>query len=289
MNDIGHSNELHCHAYQAMKSALEIRDANMYDDAICYFRNEINEYEKHCDKKILQEPIVYKKYDLGEAEEIAYRVWCLSHHLFLNLLNDLINIETAFAHDPLTITHYMVDKRKEMRDSTEPPKWFSMLNQLKEEYIYSLFDQIAFFINDFWKLGIKGRYANAANVFSHDNYPKENVALQAIFWSYCELNERFGDAENPSEKKWKVLRNALEHKFAKFHEYSYKAPLKTAEDGFYHISEDDLKKGVIRLLELGREWLIYLVYAIEIEERKSTNSDNVFCLTIQDFGDEWKV
>lgn len=340
-NDIGHSNELHYYAYQAMKSAIEIRDPNMHDEALRFFQSEIYEYEKQCDKRILQEQIVHDEYNIGESDEYMYRVWCLSNHLFLNPLNDLINLETAFAHDPLTIMHYTERNEKEnhkKKNSGEPPKWFAMLNQLKEEYVYSrflcyeglekrknvhfadkevklslssfdytnysirveelksayknvfsIFDQIAFFINDFWEIGIIERDASAAKVFNHSNFPKENIALQAIFWSYIEFKEKFGDAENPSEKKWKDLRNAFEHKFVKIHEYSYDEELTIKEDGFYHISENDLKRGIMRLLELGREWIIYLVYAIEIEERKLKKDDNVIQLSLQDFDDEWKL
>ena len=54
----------------------------------------------------MAEPIVHKRYKLGKSDERKYRTWCLENHLFLNPLNDLINMETAFAHDPLTITHY---------------------------------------------------------------------------------------------------------------------------------------------------------------------------------------
>ena len=71
-------------------------------------------------------------------------VQCLENHLFLNPLNDLIDMETAFAHDPLTITHYTEgtnERNGDTKRSVEPPKWFAMLNQLKEEYIYSRFCQ----------------------------------------------------------------------------------------------------------------------------------------------------
>lgn len=340
VNDSGHYKELHCYAYQAVKCALKIQDSNMHVEAIRYFRKMIEDYETQFDKKILTKPIVHKKYKLGKSEERKYRAWCLENHLFLNPLNDLIDMETAFAHDPLTITCYTEggnEKDGNTKSSVEPPKWFAMLNQLKEEYIYSrflcfvgsekigelhyadkevklslasydyvnysirleelksafknlfsIFDQIAFFINEFWKLNFKEREADATHVFKCKNYPMDNVALLALYWSYCEFWERFGDAENASEEKLKTLRNALEHKYVKIHEYAYQEKLKIEDDRFYHISEEELRSCVMRLLELAREWIMELVYAVGIEESKKGKVNNAVHLDVVDYDDEWK-
>jgi len=340
VNDPGHYKELHCYAYQAVKCALKIQDVNMHDDAISYFEKMIEVYETQFDKEILSEPIVHKRYKLGKSDERKYRTWCLENHLFLNPLNDLINMETAFAHDPLTITHYtegVNERNGDAKRSVEPPKWFAMLNQLKEEYIYSrflcfdgsvklrelhyadkevklslasydyvnysirleelksafknlfsIFDQIAFFINEFWKLNFKEHDADAEHVFKCECYPKDNVALLALYWSYCEFWERFGDAKSASERKLKNLRNALEHKYVKVHEYAYQGPFKIEDDRFYHISEDELRSCAMRLLELSREWIMELVYAVGIEESKKDNGEEIIHLDIVDYDDEWK-
>lgn len=106
VNDSGHYRELHCHAYQTIKKALEIKDANMHTEAVAVFEKQIEDYEKRFNKKILSSPIIYPEYDLGAYDEKDYRSWCLHNHLFLNPLNDLMVPEAAFAHDPLTITQY---------------------------------------------------------------------------------------------------------------------------------------------------------------------------------------
>ncbi|MDE6567637.1 MAG: hypothetical protein K2K70_07895 [Lachnospiraceae bacterium] len=341
VNDSGHYCELHCYAYQAIKRALEVSDSNMHNQAIEFFQEMISEYEASPGKDQLLMPIKFEEYDLGDAAEQKYRKRCLRNHFFLNPLNDVIALETAFAHDPLTITQYTeyVD-RDEVSDksSGEPPRWFSMLNQLKEEYIYSrflcyegsekirelhyadknvklslssydyvnysirleqiksafknlfsIFDQIGFVINEFWGLGFPEREADAARVFKCNKYPKDNIALMAIYWSYCEFSEKFGNADSASERDLKILRNALEHKFVKVHEYQDKEKLQIKEDGFYHISESELIRHTLRLLELVREWIMELVYAIGIEERKNGNRDNAVHLNVLDFDDEWKT
>lgn len=63
----------------------------------------------------------------------------------------------------------------------------------------------------------------------------------------------------------------VQHKFVKIHEFDYDKTLEIKSDSFYHISEADFKKLVIRLLELAREFIMELVYAVEIEEKKNEN------------------
>lgn len=142
VNDEGHYNDLHCYAYQTLKKALNIKSKEMHEQAEAVFSRVVDEYEDISNKNILNEPVSYKKYSLGCAEEAKYRKWCLKNHLFLNPLNEMIEERSAFVHDPLTITSIKEDI--ECADSVngnpaEPPKWFAMLNQLKEEYVYARF------------------------------------------------------------------------------------------------------------------------------------------------------
>ena len=341
VNDGGHCNELHCYAYQAIKKAFAIQDFDMHEQATAVFQNMINKYEALPIHDILTKSITHNEYELGESEEeIQYRTWCLNHHFFLNPLNEVIEIESAFAHDPLTITTYTEDIH--LFDSVsgnpaEPPRWFAMLNQLKEEYIYarylcfegsekygdihfadkdvklslasydyanysirieqmkssfrilySMLDQICFFVNDFWQLGLGERKADANNICKAPNYPKDNIVLMSLYWVLCEFFEKYGEAELPSEKNLSILRNALEHKYVKVHEYGWNRKLQIESDSFYHISENELKKHTLRLLQISREALMYLVYAIGVEESKKEKPDKVAPMSLSDFPDEWK-
>lgn len=56
---------------------------------------------------------------MGDEEEKEYRCWCLKNHLFLNPLNEVRESESAFAHDPLTITTYTeFAKEEEAKDKS---------------------------------------------------------------------------------------------------------------------------------------------------------------------------
>lgn len=341
VNDPGHYRDLHCHAYQAIKKALEIKDANMHTEAVAVFDKQIEDYEKCFNIEILSRPITYPEYDLGAYDEKEYRNWCLHNHLFLNPLNDLMTPESAFAHDPLTITQYTEYVHRDdvgEKSSSNPPKWFAMLNQLKEEFIYarflcyegaekmaethyadrdvllslanydyvnysirleqlksafrisySLFDQIAFMINEFWRLGLGERQADAYHVFDCKHYPTDNIALTALFWAFNEFKEEYIEGAGASEKELKTLRHALEHKFVQVHEYPQPNELHIMDDRFYHISESSLKEHTLRILTLAREWIMELVYAIAIEESKNQDKENAVHLHIADYDDQWKL
>lgn len=340
VNDENHQINLHCYAYQAMKKAIITEDIEKYDAAQNYFLKIVNDYESSALKDIISHPIEYKDYPLGNIEEQKYRIWCLSNHLFLNPLNEVIELENAFAHDPLTIISFTEDINNYdsiSKNPGEPPRWFAMLNQLKEEYIYarylcyeginkfrevhfadkevsisiasydycnysirieqlksayrilySMLDQICFFINDFWKIGLVERKADAYNICKSVDYPKDNVALTGLYWVLCEFFEKYGDSEKASEKNLAILRHALEHKFVKIHEYGWKRELKIESDSFYHISEDDLKEYTLRLLEITREAVMYIIYAIGIDEAKKDKNDNTIPMMLGNYFDEWK-
>lgn len=343
VNDAGHRSELHCFAYQAIKYALGLKDPNMHEGARTYFTKILECYEATGQKESLEAPIVFKPYSMGSGEEQIYREWCLDNHLFLNPLNDLMEKETVFAHDPLVITRCSESNNaatERKHTGVEPPKYFSMLNQLKEEYIYarflifegterakevhyadknvritlssydyanysirleqiksafkilfSIIDQVAFAINSYWSLGYGERQASADNIFKSKRYPKDNTALTALRWSYSEFSDNFYTTENGTERDLKTLRNALEHKYVKIHEYPYNRKLQIEDDDFYHISEEDLTNYALRLLKISREFIMEFTYAIGIKEDKADTADNkiVLPLSVADFDDEWKV
>lgn len=340
VNDAYQRINLHCHAYNALKKATEIPDIDNHKMATSMFQGQIDKYDEQFQFINTAQQSIYNEYSMGDTEEErAYKGWCLKMHLFLNPLNEVMELESAYAHDSLIITSYTESLKDNVENkiNDSPPKWFAMINQLKEEYIYarflvfegleksedvhyadknvelslssfdycnysirieqlksayktlySIFDQICFFVNSFWKLGLSERYADAHHVYKSKKYPKENVALASLRWVLREFYEEYGDADEGYEKHLYILRNALEHKYVKVHEYSWKDKLQLEDDGFYHVSEKDLKKYTKRLLQLSKESLMYLVYAIGIEEGKKGTTGEGKSVNLAVFPDEWK-
>ena len=164
------------------------------------------------------------------------------------------------------------------------------IEQLKSSFriLYSMLDQICFFVNDFWRFGLDEKKANAFHICKASNYPKDNIVLMSLYWVLCEFFEKYGDAQTAAEKDLATLRNAFEHKFVKVHECEWKKALQLESDSFYHVSENDLKVRTMRLLELAREALMYLVFAIGVEESKKEKSEKSVSMMLRDFPDKWK-
>ena len=350
VHDPGHTAYLHHFAYNYLKSSL--KKADVHVSARKYFERCVNSYTDEIMETFLENKLEISEYSLGEEQEEAYRRWCLHHHLFLNPLNDLPHELSCFATDSLQlpdmITHI---------EQIEPPRYFGMFNQLKQEYIYarylcyeafyereethfadkethlinlydypqysirieglktafrqsySIFDKVAFFINDYWELGIQERDVNYRTIWLSEygkgkkNYKyknrlilADNIALKSMFWICNEFNKKFGDADTPYEKNIQVLRNALEHKFVKVHSgtlYNDKKEEKSiGEDSFYHITENGLLQYTMELLEIVREWLIDLTMAVHIEELKRGEDEDdkkSFPVFLMEFDDEWNV
>ena len=350
VHDSGHIAYLHHFAYDYLKSSLNKPDVHQI--ARKYFERCMNSYTDKIKETFLEKKLEISEYSLGGEEEAPYRKWCLHHHLFLNPLNDLPHEYSCFATDSLQLPD-MITPIEQM----EPPTYFAMFNQLKQEYIYarylcyeafyerevphfadketclvnlydypqysirieglktafrqlySIFDKVAFFVNEYWELGIHERDINYRTIWlsgygdkkKHYEYknilmPDDNIALKSMFWIYNEFNKRFGDANTPYAKNIQVLRNALEHKFVKvYNGFLYEdkqGEQKIGEDSFYHITEGSLLRYTMDLLEIVREWLIDLTMAVHIEEiRRGEDKDDIksFPVILTEYADEWKL
>lgn len=350
VHDSGHVAYLHHFAYNYLKDSLSKPD--VHESAKRYFKWCMNTYTHEIIETFLEKKLEIAEYSLGEKTEETYRRWCLRHHLFLNPLNDLPQELSCFATDSLHLPDMITPI-----EQIEPPMYFAMFNQLKQEYVYarylcyeafcereephfadkethlinlydypqysirieglktafrqlySIFDKAAFFVNDYWDIGIHERDINYRTIWlsgygvgkKHYEYknklmPDENIALKSMFWIHNEFNKRFGDADNPYAKNIQVLRNALEHKFVKVHNgilYDGKqGETEIGIDSFYHITEDKLLQYTLELLEIVREWLIDLTMAVHIEEMKRRDGETEeksYPVFLMEFDDEWKV
>jgi hypothetical protein len=146
---------------------------------------------------------------------------------------------------------------------------------------YSIFDKIAYFINDYFELGVSANkvyfktiwYENKSvkkSIEDLDNYP-----LRGLFFLSKDFQNTNGDTfdvADPDAKMLSNIRNHLEHKYLKIHLIDQE-PKASQDDLFYDrlafsITEDDFKNKAMKLLRSAREALIYLSLAVTIEEKK---------------------
>jgi len=254
--------------------------------------------------------------------EISYREWALENTLFLNPMNDLglnsitthdplhmpdmkTEIEVGF---PKYITNFnqlkqeyisyrhllfeginsftknFYDKDTHIVDDYDYNLYDISIEKIKLVFkgFYSLFDKIAFFINDYFDLGLEERNVDFRKVWyikndinsKFDNF--ENLALRGLFliskdlfFNYKDENSKeYIDVLEPDAKEINKIRNHLEHKFimVKLLDVNSLEQIKDRERCFY-ITEKDLIKKTIYLGQLLREALIYLSFSVHKAEK----------------------
>jgi tetratricopeptide (TPR) repeat protein len=130
--DIGHREVLFKKAYEYYLQAEQADDINTYQEAKVEFRRSREAMEARFGRDALTSATVYNTVETESVREADYRQWCLTNHLFLNTLNDLLEVEPSFMTDSLQITSITTGIEQK-----NPPFVFEMFNQVKEEYIYS--------------------------------------------------------------------------------------------------------------------------------------------------------
>jgi hypothetical protein len=266
-------------------------------------------------------------YSLGHSKrERAYREWALGRRLFLNPLNDLLT-ESVAAQDVLMLPSHQVgpagitflafynqlkqeyafarwnlfegtrhqpllpaDRRLSLAFNADYALYSMSVEQVKIAYrcAYSLFDKIAYFISDYWKLGIPERSVSFRSVWVEPAKGKapppirtvleasENLPLRGLFWLSKDLfDAELKDVAQPEARDLDALRNHLEHKNVKVVDslVRYGTPSEPFVDRLAHqIAREDLEQKTLRLLQLARAALIYLSLAMEVEERRASEA-----------------
>ncbi|OBA05453.1 hypothetical protein A9D36_09610, partial [Bacillus subtilis] len=193
--DPGHKALLANEAYRLLSELLTNKVEFIHQSAKDHFVFLKRKLESVFDIDFLENSMLLDEYNLGECDdEISYRKWCLENVLFLNQLNDVFAtsaVSQDILHLPNIVTkidegtrihglfnqlkqeyvsaRYMVfdglyrtqthfsDKEVHLVNTLDYPVYGLGVEKLKYAYrsLYSLFDRIAFLINDYFQLGIK--------------------------------------------------------------------------------------------------------------------------------------
>ena len=205
--------------------------------------------------------------------------------------------------------HY-ADTQTHLVDLFDFPQYSIRIEELKTAFrlLYSIFDKVAFFLNAYWKLGIKERdisfhsiwkiqSGHGKRMYRHKNLhqAKDNSGIQSMWWMYKDFNDIFGNSPAPKRERLNILRNALEHKYVKVHDsllYEVKEPY-IDQELTYHISEYDLQNYTLDLMYMVRELIINLSSSVYIAEKnkrlQSTNKGFIPQVNLIDYDDAWKT
>jgi len=345
--DKGHSDIFCNESYQLLLEALE---GNLDDGARDYFNKQKERLEKCFPIEFLSEPYKFEKFPLGKSKvERNYRKWCLDNNLYLNTLNDAF-YHSLVAHDcihlPDIVTgidvgvkfhglfnqlkqeyvsaRYMIydginntgkhysDNDVYLYNTLDYPVYGLGIEKIKCAYrsLYSLFDRIAFFINDYFELGIDERDVSFKNIWEKKKTANGAIDLKrnmtevetynhpliGLYWLFKDIGKKKvkHDYLEPSVKQIADIRNAIEHRYLKVH------------DSMFFLHEDsafsdslaksvyfsDFKDATMTLLQYAREAIILLVLAVHREEQirgKNRSSDmRIGHIALDKYEDEWK-
>tara|TARA_R110002051_G_scaffold269600_1_gene329786 strand:+ start:1940 stop:3481 length:1542 start_codon:yes stop_codon:yes gene_type:complete len=305
-----------------------ILDAGGPPSAVAGFQAKLNQVNAYRNVDRLREEFELNNHSLGEtAAEQSYRRWCLNNHLFLNPLNDVGPIPLA-ARDVFALPGFVVpiskppiligffnqmkqefvsarwlyyealnasemhfsDKDVSLFNTLDYPSYSLSVEKLKLAYrsAYSIFDKIAFFLNEYMDLGMKPDEISFAKVWRAKwGEPvrgvfedSENLPLRGLFWLSKDFFYRhLQEVTEPDARALRDIRNHLEHKYFKVHEMLLQPAGAESERGdlftdtlAYSVERTDFEKKTLRLIKLARAALIYLSLGMHREERRRAAS-----------------
>lgn len=173
---------------------------------------------------------------------------------------------------------------------------------------YSILDKVAYFLNDYLRLGIPEKRVSFRGLWYDRQQPDrglradihrpDNDPLRGLFWLAKDLYEKdagFVEVLEPSAREVAEIRNHLEHKYLKLHHYSVPQPSSRGigfETLAFSLERTEFERRALWLLRTSRVALLHISMAMHIEEAgRRRGSEDGFSLPIEmdRYEDEWKM
>ncbi len=161
---------------------------------------------------------------------------------------------------------------------------FVLRNAFKS--LYSIFDKIALFLNEYFLVGLKGSQISFKNIWKQElkdmngnvylkveNSLKEkldNIGIRALYWLQKDLVEdEKSNITNPNSIKLFKIRNDMEHNALRTIKSVGKK--KISNNFTEYVLEEQIEDKTYKLMKLLREAIIYLTIAVkeDMERRKN--------------------
>ena len=298
-----------------------------YPEARERFEREKAWIDRHIDLAAVSQHFSPDQGSLGRSRaERAYRAWCVNNCLSLNPINDGLACQAA-ADDTLPLPDFVTkireppsllrffnqikqeyisarwvlysgthssrphfsDRDVTLTNTLDYPAYGLAVEQVRTAYrvAYSLFDKIAFFINNYFSLKIPLSQVSFGRVWKDKGGPKgvlikrfansKNSMLRGLYWlSRDLLDSSFSQSTAPDAQALAEIRNQIEHRYLKVHEifvgkagFQQKVPGDVFVDKLaYSIGRRDFEDKALRLLKLSRAAIIHLTLAMDFEEKR---------------------
>ena len=192
--------------------------------------------------------------------------------------------------------HYS-DRNRKLVDTLDYPQYGFRYENLKNacKIAYSIFDKIAYFLNEYLKLDIdrnKVYFRKIWYEFPNRKVKSEieslnNLPLRGLYFlskDFYDFDSEYLDVADPEAKNIAEIRNHLEHKYFKLHwicppENGDKMDIRFDKLS-YSVSEANFESKAYRIIKSAREALIYLSLAVHIEENKHSSNDDTIVMPL---------
>lgn len=180
-----------------------------------------------------------------------------------------------------------VYKRVKIIDTLDYSLYNTHVELVKASFkgFYDVLDKIAYFINDYLRLGIPDRRVSFRAVWYQSSRDK-TIREQILVTENFSLNALFGmhqDFEDGEFKNLKLTRDALTHRFVN-------VKLFYDTEDIENMSESSLVSLTLELARATRNAILYLLQFVHTEEVKKERESTGFIPTLyaQDIPDELK-
>ncbi|MGF7078908.1 LA2681 family HEPN domain-containing protein [Mucilaginibacter sp. UYCu711] len=320
--DNGHHNIFIFQTYQYLIRAIQLKK-QLHPGAYDAWKKLSDQIAERYPATYLTHDHDFNRFDLGKDPKLrSYRRWCLDQYLYINPLNDIGPVTTA-CHDILHLPsmtvaagdppkyHTLFNQIKQeyatarflfyegtqphkphfsdmdvnLVDTLEYAEYSFHMEKVKITYrlIYSLFDKIAYLLNDYLQIGLNRKKISFRSLWHEDVKGKKtlrqrfqnntNIALRGLYWLSKDLynaedEEAHSIVLEPDAQELAEIRNHIEHKSFKVVQYGNWGG--DDPDGYtYAIDRGKFELKTLKLISLMRSAIIYTSLAIHHEEKQN--------------------
>lgn len=208
-------------------------------------------------------------------------------------------------------TPHYADRKVFMVNTLDYPCYGLRIEHLRTAFLtlYSLFDRIAFLLNEYFRIGIKPNDISFENIwkerignpqqngyeFTNPLCIEENPSIYALHWIHYDMTCQ-SSASNPHLPRMMKLRHALIHRYTKVINASIvdlkqieKAEIDTSA---FYVTDEELESYTLELMKIIREAVMYTLFSIRIEEAKrkeDIHDAQIIECTLDTYDDRWKL
>jgi len=198
------------------------------------------------------------------------------------------------------------DKRTSIAETLEYAQFSLRIEKLKSAYktLFGILDKIAFFLNEYFELGIKDRDVNFKTIWQSEIIGKNgykfkntlnysgNFALRGLYWIQQEFEKTTGRFASQQYVRLKKIRNSLEHRYTIVTMFTKNPDEIPKNKTATYISETELYNLTFDLLKIFREAIIYLTLSVTINEAervKTSSFDKAITMKVHQVEDGFKI